>query len=111
MRAKEFIFENNDSHKSSMSNMHQWCDIENSPYKAYRFGVTMAGEPIPIHQSKKESEKGQKLTTFGYTDEDYNIAQRAGKKLGHKSKKLSERGSTETDDVYKNSPIKAFSGF
>ena len=94
-----------------MSNMLQWKDIDNSPYRSYRFGVSMAGAPDHLHDMDKVSEKAQMLTTFGYSDVDHEIAKSAGKKLGHKSKKLSERGSHEPDDTHKVSPVQGFKGF
>ena len=111
MRANEFINEHKDQHKASMSNMLQWHDVDNNPYAAYRFGVAMAGEPEPLYIPSKESEKAQKLTTFGYTDADHEIAKSAGKRLGLKSKKLSERGSHESEDTYKISPLNSFKGY
>lgn len=111
MRANEFILEEKDQHKASMSNMHQWHEIDNDPYKAYRFGVALAGEPQPLYAPTKRSEKAQRLTTFGYTDADHKIAKSAGKRLGLKSKKLSDSGSYESEDTHKVSPIKGFKGY
>lgn len=110
MRAKEFIKEGLGSqnmekdHVSSIPNAHYFPELDNSSgYKAYRFGVALAG--MPDHPMELDGSTGLKLVTIGYTDVDDIIIDSTSKLFGARKVRLTPRGSTELKDTNTVSPV------
>jgi len=107
MKINEVIVEGKlrSSSTQAMSNFDNWPDTYNDPYKAYRFGVAMAGAPDNF--TPAEGPIGPNLTTVGYTDADQEMIDMAARELGLKSHSSTGKGSLEPDTVNKQSPVKA----
>jgi hypothetical protein len=90
----------------SLPNMRIHPDLDNSsPYKAYRFGIALAG--APAETMDPAGPIGQKMITIGYTEADDQIVQSAEKIMNSKSRQLTSDGSKEVPLVNKQSPIQA----
>ena len=76
------------------------------PYDSYKFGVNLAGAPDFDHPPDLDGPAGQSLVTVAYTDACEAIIDATERAHGVKSKRISPRGSQETDDVHKNSPTR-----
>ena len=100
--------------KSSLSALpasQRWDDLDNSsPYKAYRFGVALAGSPEE-HLKNVNGPVGQKMMTIAYTDADQKILDAAARNIGAKPETVSPNGSNEMDEIYRVSPVKGFKGY
>jgi hypothetical protein len=110
MRANEFIQEGKGREplrKGSIAGLpgaRFYPDLDNSsPYHSYRFGMAMAGAPDIDMQ--KEGPTGQKMVTISYSDACDEIVDSAAGHLGFKHKKLTPKGSNETDNVGTMSPV------
>jgi hypothetical protein len=110
MRAKEFIKEALGpqnmaaDHRTSIPNAHYFPDLDNSSgYKAYRFGVALAG--MPDHPMPQDGSTGLKMVTIGYTAADDIIIDSTSKLFGAKKVRLTPRGSTELKDTNTVSPV------
>ena len=73
------------------------------PYDAYKFGVNMGGAPDFVHPADLEGPAGQSLVTVAYTDACEEIIDATERAHGVKSKRISPRGSQESNDVHKQS--------
>ena len=111
MRAREFVNESLGSsnmkrdHVTSIPNAHFFPDLDNSSgYKAYRFGLALAG--IPHIKVEKEGPTGQKMVTVAYTPAENEMLDVAAGYFNTAKVELTPQGSTETDDVNKNSLLK-----
>jgi hypothetical protein len=71
------------------------------PYDSYKFGVNLAGAPDFDHPPDLDGPAGQSLVTVAYTDACEAIIDATEKAHGVKSKRISPRGSQETNDVHK----------
>jgi len=90
--------------QNSMPNVRIHPDLDNSsPYKAYRYGVAMAG--APGEDFDPNGPIGQKMITVGFSDADDAIVQAADKVMNSKSKAITSTGSKELSDVHAVSPI------
>jgi len=88
----------------AMPNMRVHPDLDNSsPYKAYRYGVAMAG--APSQDFDPNGPIGQKMITVGYTEADDNIVRGADKIMKSRSKAITSKGSKELEDTNTTSPI------
>lgn len=120
MRAREFIAEESlpKSHVDATPNMRRHPGLDNSnPYDPWRFGAHFLagadGKNPYEHTPSKHGPSGQKLVTVGYTDEEDAMIKQAEKAFGAEARasNLTSRGSGETDDVHKVSPVKGFKGY
>ena len=110
MRAKEFIREGHGNKNmardqvTSIPNAHYFPDLDNSSgYKAYRWGVALAGMPdFPMPQ---DGPTGQKLVTIGYSEADDLIIDSTSQLFGARKVRLTPRGSTELKDTNTVSPV------
>jgi len=75
------------------------------PYKAYKFGVALAGSPDFVQEADQDGPSGQALVTIGYTDACEAIIKATEKKFGVKSQQMTPRGSQELKSVHKTSPV------
>jgi hypothetical protein len=90
--------------QSAMPNVRIHPDLDNSsPYKAYRYGVAMAGQPV--QDFDPNGPIGQKMITVGYTEVDDNIVRATDKVMKSKSRAITSKGSHELPDTYTTSPI------
>lgn len=90
----------------AIPNMRVHPDLDNSsPYKAYRYGVMMAGAPHAIGDTMGPI--GQKMVTIGYTTADDEIVQATDKIMGSKSHQITTDKSSEMDWVNTDSPVQA----
>lgn len=107
MKISEIILETKlrNSSTRAMPNFDSWPDTYNDPYKAYRFGVAMAG--APDNPSPAQGPVGPNLTTVGYSAEDQNMIDIAAKELGLKQHSTTGKGSLEPSTVNKQSPVKS----
>jgi hypothetical protein len=113
MRAREFIPERIDaaggkamSHDqyNAIPNAHFFPDLDNSSgYKAYRYGVAMAG--MPDYPMDLAGPTGLKTVTVGYSDADDIIIDSTSKLFGAQKVRLTPRGSNEPTDTNKTSPV------
>ena len=88
----------------AMPNVRIHPDLDNSsPYKAYRYGVAMAGQPT--QDFDPNGPIGQKMITVGYTEAEDNIVRATDKVMKSKSKAITSTGSKELPDTYTTSPI------
>ena len=72
-------------------------------YKAYRFGIALAGSPdVPV---KDESPFAGDYTVKSYTDEEQDIINVAAKQLGIKGTTKAGKGSLEPKGTNTTSPI------
>ena len=114
MRASEFISEARDygggakfSHsvRATVPNAFLYPELDNSSgYKAYRFGLALAG--IPHIKVEKEGPTGQKMVTVAYTPEENEMLDVAAGYFNTAKVELTPQGSTEADDVNHQSLLK-----
>jgi hypothetical protein len=107
MKINEVIVESKlkSSATRAMSNFDNWPDTYNDPYKAYRFGVAMAG--APDNPTPSQGPIGPNLTTVGYSDVDQEIINIAAKELGLGGHSSTGKGSLEPTTVNTQSPVTA----
>lgn len=92
-------------HAHALPHAHYYPDLDNSSgYKAYRFGLALAG--IPHIKVEKEGPTGQKMVTVAYTPAENEMLDVAAGYFNTTKVELTPQGSTETDDVNKNSLLK-----
>jgi hypothetical protein len=118
MRAREFVKEAADySGKKGMSqqalttipNAFLYPELDNSSgYKAYRFGVALAG--MPDHEMPKEGPTGLKMVTISYTPAEEEILQKTSEYFNTPRVRLTPDGSDEPNYVNQKSPIPHNSG-
>lgn len=91
--------------RASTPDMETWPDLDNnnSPYAAYRFGLTMAG--APDLKTDKRGPIGGKLVTIGYSSADDEIIKSAAKQMGVKPKFETTKDSSEIDFVNNRSIV------
>lgn len=110
MRAKEFI---NEAHRTELrkgvkhasANLTCYDALDNnaSPYKAYRFGVALAGSPD--HTMDRNGPIGSNFSMLDYTDADAEIRKGAEKVMGITSPKGTGKSRELTDVVNAISPV------
>jgi hypothetical protein len=110
VRAKEFINEALGSQNmskdqvSSIPNAHYFPDLDNSSgYKAYRFGVALAG--MPDYPMNLDGSTGLKMVSIGYSEADDIIIDSTSKLFGAQKIRLTPRGSNEPADTNTVSPV------
>ena len=95
--------------QAALPNAQKWPDLDNSnPYKAYRFGVALAG--APDKNTPQSGPVGQNIMTIGYTDAERDILQAAGKIMGVSGVDVTTDGSKESDGTNNVSPVPQNSG-
>jgi len=113
MRAKEFITEDQewtDSQKEAVPNVSS-VGVPGLPigptnyYHKYRLGVHMAGSPDDHHDYPVTGQFADDMVMVGYSQADRDIIANSLTKFGYAPKKLSTKGSRETEDVHKVSPV------
>ena len=113
MRAKEIISEEttewpNDS-QAALPNAQKWPELDNSnPYRAYRFGVALAG--APDKNTPQSGPVGQNIMTIGYTEAEREILKAAGEIMGVSGVDVTTDGSKESDGTNNVSPVPHNSG-
>ena len=118
MRAREFVKEAADYAGSkgmsqqaltTISNAFLYPELDNSSgYKAYRFGVALAG--MPDHEMEKEGPTGLKMVTISYTPAEEEILQKTAAYFGTPRVRLTPDGSDEPNYVNQKSPVPQNSG-
>ena len=113
MRAHEFVSEAADySGSKGMSqqalttipNAFVYPELDNSSgYKAYRFGVALAG--MPEEKMDQNGPTGLKMVTIGYTQADEDILDAAANLIGTPRVRLTPGGSKELKDTNTTSPV------
>jgi hypothetical protein len=73
----------------------------NNTYRAYRFAMAMANHKL----SHQDGPTSQLAVISAYTDGDEEIIRAAIKKTGERHITVADRGSHETKDVNKTSPV------
>jgi hypothetical protein len=120
MRAQEFIKEEAlpKSHADATPDMRKHPGLDNSsPYAPWRFAAHYLagadGKNPYEHEPSKEGPSGQKLVTVGYTDAEDAMIRQAERKFGSQARatNLTSRGSGESSDTHKTSPLKGFKGY
>ena len=104
MRAREFIFEREMSKRKSATmpfSKHFPTMPSSDPYQAYRFGMAMADHTIDYAEGPSE----QHAVVVAYTPEEEAIIQGGESQTGHKGRMLTDRGSSEPDSTYTQSPV------
>lgn len=92
-----------DHHEAALPNAHFYPDLDNSSgYKAYRYGVAMAG--MPDYPMDLASPTGLKTVTIGYSDADDIIIDSTSKLFGAQQIRLTSKKSEEPSDTYTQSP-------
>jgi hypothetical protein len=120
MRAHEFLKEGSSipkNHADSTPDMRSHKHLDNSsPYAPWRFSAHFLGgadgkNPYE-HQPEREGPSGQALVTVSYTPEEEAMVRQAERAFGSAAgaNNLSSRGSKESDDTHKVSPIGGFRG-
>lgn len=89
----------------SLSNISSYPYLDNNshPYVAYRFGVALAKSPSDVKD--QQGPTGSEFVTIGYSDADNEIINHARKEFGLTTRTHSTKGSLETDQVNKASPV------
>jgi hypothetical protein len=109
MKIKDIIVEADfrKSVKQAIPHLSDFAELDNGnvPYLQYRFGLLLAGSP-DIKNDPIGAVEGH-LFTVGYSDADNEIIDAAAKMMGIQRSKRNTGGSTESDNVYKTSPVKA----
>jgi hypothetical protein len=89
---------------SSIPNLSRYPNTGAHYYAMYRFGVHMAKSPenqtTPIN-----GPSSNEMTTLAYTDADKEIIDKTKRAFGFKTKTITSKGSTETNEVNKTSPV------
>lgn len=113
MRANEFISESSGPVRKTVKNASpgalSMTDLNPNanPYRAYRFGVALAGSPDFAKDMGTEASLGPEMTMTTYTDADAEIVKGAAKKIGAKHKVIAAPGSAENDSINTTSPVAA----
>ena len=118
MRAHEFVSEAADySGSKGMSqqalttipNAFVYPELDNSSgYKAYRFGVALAG--MPDHDMEQSGPTGLKMVTISYTPAEEEILQKTAAMFNTPRVRLTPDGSDEPNYVNQKSPVPHNSG-
>ena len=123
MRAKEFITELNkrgakhsddsftSAHPGSVGPTGREELYVSRYYDFYRISNLTGLSPEDLKKTDVLSYLGNLPMYSAYTDEEYEKLKNVLIKLGLKPKDYIPRGSKETDDVHKSSPVKAFKGY
>jgi len=74
-------------------------------YHKYRLGVAMAGSPDDEHDYPTDGQFVDDMVMIGYTKADRDIIDASVRKFGYKPKKMSSKGSQESDDTGTMSPV------
>ena len=91
-------------HEAVLPNAHFYPDLDNSSgYKAYRFGVGMAG--MPDYPMDLAAPTGLKTVTIGYSDADDIIIDSTSKMFGAQKVRLTSKKSEEPSDTQTVSPV------
>jgi len=104
MRSKEFIIERKfkDRKASPLSTMYHFPSMPgDSVYKIYRLGLAMVNPDI----EHAEGPAAADAVVMAYAPEEEAIIQRASKKVGHPTRLLSKKGSTEPKSIDNISPV------
>lgn len=107
MRAREFVTERKLSHRksSTMPLSLKFPTMPSSnPYAAYRFGMAMADHTINYAEGPAENS----AVIVAYTPEEEQIIKGGEAQTGHRGQTLTDRGSSEPDSTYKQSPVPKF---
>lgn len=78
----------------------------NSPYKAYRFGLLLASSPDFDEDMDNHGPIGGDFITIGYSKADKEILDAAAAKMGLTTDQQTSEGSFELDSIYKVSPTR-----
>jgi hypothetical protein len=90
----------------ALPHAHYYPELDNSSgYKAYRFGVSLAG--MPNVKTEKEGPTGQKMVTIAYTPEENDMLDAAAGYFGTPKVELTPKGSTEHPEVHRVSPVQS----
>jgi hypothetical protein len=93
--------------ESTLPNAHFYPDLDNSSgYKAYRYGVAMAG--MPDHPMDIAGPTGLKTVTIGYSDADDIIIDSTSKLFGAQKVRLTSKRSSEPRDTGAQSPVSSW---
>jgi hypothetical protein len=93
--------------ESTLPNAHFYPDLDNSSgYKAYRYGVAMAG--MPDYPMDLASPTGLKTVTIGYSDADDIIIDSTSKMFGAQKVRLTSKKSSEPSDTTTQSPVSSW---
>ena len=120
MRAKEFVTEGSlpDTQADATPDMRSHPKLDNSsPYLPWRFSAHFLsgadGKNPYEHKPEKFGPNGQALVTVGYTPEEDAMIRQAEKAFGTEAyaKNLTSRGSSESPQIQKRSPIQGFRGY
>ena len=125
MRASEFITESfvqslTPDQKSAIPAAYAIPELPNQdPYLQYRFGVALAGakgaeqrKRDNVPSTARTSEWGENAIVVSYGVDSGPFIDDALKSMGLSSKKeISSTNSSETNDVLRTSPVKAFKGY
>lgn len=91
--------------KDAIPNLTRYDQLDNSDsYASYRFGVALAPSPDFTNMDRK-SAIANSFAMVDYTEADAKIRRGAEKTMGVKASGGTGKGSTETNDVNKISPI------
>jgi len=118
MRAHEFVNEAADyagakgmsqQALTTIPNAHIYPELDNSSgYKAYRFGVALAG--MPDIKMNKASPTGLKMVTISYTPAEEEILDATAAYFGTPKLQLTPEESSEPNYVNHKSPVPQNSG-
>lgn len=91
--------------KTASPGLDTWPALNNNndPYRAYRFGITMAGAPDP--QQSTSGPIGGNFVTSSYTNGEDEILNSAAKQMGVSRSSIASKKSVELDDIHKVSPV------
>lgn len=92
------------SSRDSIPGMTRYKDTAAHYYDMYRMGVHMAGSPD--HQTMADTgPTSNEFVTLAYTDAEEKIIKKSAKAMGFTGVGISSKGSKETDNTNKVSPI------
>ena len=96
-------------HAHALPHAHYYPDLDNSSgYKAYRFGLALAG--MPDKKMPKEGPTGLKMVTIGYTDAEEEILKATAAYFKTPRVRLTPDGSDEPNYINQTSPVPFNSG-
>ena len=91
--------------RDSIPGMTRYKDTAAHYYDMYRMGVHMAGSPDDHHDMADTGPTSNEFVTLAYTDEDQKIIKNSARAMGFKGVGVSSKGSKETDNTNKVSPV------
>jgi hypothetical protein len=92
------------NHFDSIPDLKSYPDLPSHYYDMYRLGVHMAGSPDKQNMARL-GPSGNEFVTSAFTDEDAAITNASRKAMGLKQRSISSKGSRESDDVHRVSPV------